>query len=245
MQQPQEQKIRGFLSIFASRVFQWSLVILIILFLVGVTVFGLLHSRQLLSGRTLRSMESSIRSYGIWAPVIIIVLVILSTLIPPLPLPVPILELSAGALFGFVQGAIIIWIAQFLSSWLAFLCARVLGRRFLKRWLKNPAWNSYLGYIEKKGKRAIVMMRASMLAPFNIPSFLAGVTSLSLRDFLLATAVGILPESLLFSFVGSSLRNLHIRLWYVSVFLILLTAAGGVATLLIFVRGKKRRKNRA
>ncbi len=183
-----------------------------------------------------------IGSFGILSPLVVIFLVFLSTIIPPLPLPVPLIEIASGALFGFGYGFFIVWISQMISSLIAFKAARALSKRFFGRFLNNKIWNSYRTFISKKGALAVFIIRLTLAAPFNIISYLSGLTDMKTGRFLLATALGTIPEALIFSFVGSELRNIHIRLWYLFIAIIILGVMGTIATILIINNSNKKSK---
>src|SRR5258708_7118018 len=79
-------------------------------------LFLFTHSRTYFGRRVILGEQRYILSYGGWAPVFVFSLILLSTIIPPLPLPVPLIEIAAGFAFGFLPGALVVWISQVLSS---------------------------------------------------------------------------------------------------------------------------------
>lgn len=165
--------------------------------------------------RGFRVLRQSISSYGLFAPVVIIGLILAGTIVPFLPLPDPLIELAAGFLFGAFEGFVIVWVAQMIASLAAFLLAKRLRGSVLKRFLGNKMWEGYRDFINDKGVLAVLVSRLTMSAPFNITSYFAGLTDMGWTKFALATAFGIIPESLLFSFVGSQLRILRSDLWLI------------------------------
>jgi uncharacterized membrane protein YdjX (TVP38/TMEM64 family) len=158
-------------------------------------------------------------------------LIILSTVIPPLPLPVPLIEIAAGLALGSTEGFIIVWFSQVISSLLAFLLARFFGKRLFAWVPDSKLWKAYRLFVNQKGPLAVFLVRAMMAAPFNIISFVAGVTEMKTLSFTLATIFGTIPESLLFTFLGTQLRDIHLSLWYLFIILVLLGVAGSLITL--------------
>jgi uncharacterized membrane protein YdjX (TVP38/TMEM64 family) len=204
--------------------------ILVILVLVG--LFFLLRNHNILNRRVFRQFQKYILSFGIWAPLIIILMIILGTVIPPLPLPTPLIELTAGVVFGFWKGWFIIWFGQIISSFIAFGMVRFFNKTFVSKWLNNRRWDFYNDFLNRKGTSAILITRGTMTSPFNIISFLSGISSISPLSFLWATAVGVIPETVLYSLVGSQLRALHIRFVWLSAAVLIIGLVGFGVTFL-------------
>jgi len=220
------------MSIFTNKKHQKLLFISLIIVIAVVAAYFLFHSSNYFNRRGIRQIRNYIQSFGIFSPMIVIFLVFLSTAIPPLPLPVPLIELVSGVVFGFIGGALIIWISQIVASVFAFYIAKFFRKKFFgMSIIKDKKWNFYREYLNKKGAFAIFLIRFAMAAPFNIISYLAGLTQISFLNFIFATALGTIPESLLYSFIGSQIRTLHIKIFYLSILVILIGSIGFIFTL--------------
>jgi uncharacterized membrane protein YdjX (TVP38/TMEM64 family) len=101
--------------------------------------------------------------------------------------------------------------------------------------LNNRLFNFYKDYIHKNGPRAIFICRLTLAAPFNIVSYLAGLTQMNIISFSLATILGTIPEAALFTFVGSILKHTRLRLWYIFILAVIIGSAG---TILMFLMMK-------
>jgi uncharacterized membrane protein YdjX (TVP38/TMEM64 family) len=202
------------------------IVIIILIIAVMVGLFLLFKGNNVLSRRAVSALQKTILSYGALAPLIVIVMIILSTIIPPLPLPVPLVELAAGVIFGFWKGWLIIWLGQIVSSLAAFGTVRLFKKTIFGRWLEQRQWGFYLNYLKRTGAKAIVITRATMSAPFNIISFLASLTSISWTSFLAATAIGVIPETVLYALIGSQLRKIHIHFIWLSIIVLAISLIG-------------------
>jgi len=232
-------------SILKNKNFRKLLLILLVILLVSIAAYFLSHGSSYFGRRGIRQIRSYTQSFGIFSPFIIVFLIFLSTAIPPLPLPVPLIELSAGVAFGFIEGALIIWISQIGSSVLAFYIARFFKKRFFgANIVKNDKWNFYRSYLNKRGAFAIFLIRFVMAAPFNIISYLAGLTQISILSFTIATALGTIPESLLYSFLGSQIRTLHIKFIYLSGLIIAIGSIGFIFTLVLMFLLKPQRQKK-
>jgi uncharacterized membrane protein YdjX (TVP38/TMEM64 family) len=202
----------------------------------AVIIYLIINARHFLNFRLVRGMEQMITSYGVWAPLAVVALIILSTVIPPLPIPVPLIEISAGLIFGFWEGFVLVWIAQIISSLIAYASTHIIGRRFLKGFMENKLFAPYKHYIHHGGPWAVFIARITLSAPFNVVSFLAGIMAMDLGKFTVATVFGTLSESLLYPFIGSILRHTRLGLWRIFIFVVLLSVIGPLITYFMMKR---------
>jgi len=103
----------------------------------------------------------------------------------------------AVALTGVTAGAVI-----------AFL----LGRFVLRSWAESmqvdrPFFRSLDRAISKHGLKLIFLTRLSPILPFPLLNYLFGVTPVTFFNYLIATALGIIPLTVLYCWIGSQLRN--------------------------------------
>src|ERR1043166_4215146 len=133
------------------------------------------------------------------APAFILVYAALATL----ALPTTALSYSAGALFGFGRGSLYVWVASMGAAvagyWLARGGPAGLARRMTRK-------TDLLRHI-RRGNAAVMSARLQ-LAPwisFGMATYAAGVAKLDPRSFLLGTALGITPGTLVSAYLGSRL----------------------------------------
>lgn len=211
----------------------WGVSALIVIVTLAISAYLILHGRQYFNRRILRSMQGQINSYGILSPFVVLFFIFISTAIPPLPLPVPLIEIAAGLTFGFWQGFFIVWMSQILSSLFAFLAARFMEKRLLKNFFNNKIFLFYRQYLNSSGPVAVFIMRATMGAPFNIISYLAGLTQMKLLNFSLATILGTIPEAILFVFIGSIFKTTRLSLFRLFILVVIVGAIGPIVTLVM------------
>jgi uncharacterized membrane protein YdjX (TVP38/TMEM64 family) len=185
--------------------------------------------------RNVIQMQTLISSYHYYAPIVVAFLIFISTVIPPLPLPVPLVEIASGAVFGFWESFIVVWISQIISSLFVFCLLRYFHKRFYGGILKNKFWDSYRQFLNQKGAMAVFILRTTLSAPFNIVSFLAGLSNIKTSSFVIATVLGTISEALLYSFIGSQIRTVHFSFKLLS---LLIIAVGVVGFLFTFISAK-------
>jgi uncharacterized membrane protein YdjX (TVP38/TMEM64 family) len=110
---------------------------------------------------------------------------------------------ALGPWMGFVSAAI----GVLLSSSILFGIGRVLGHARLQRLLGRRS-SRIQSRIIGKGIIAVAMIRMVPIAPFSIVNVVAGASKLSLRDFLLGTALGMLPGIAVMAALGAQIADL-------------------------------------
>ena len=176
--------------------------ILVIVAIVLLVVLG--HQFHL--GELFGAMLDRIRGMGALAPVIFIILYIIAAV---LFVPGSILTIGAGVLFGVIRGSILVSIGATLGAIAAFL----VGRYFAREWVRdqvagNPKFAAIDKAVGREGWKIVVLTRLSPVFPFNLLNYGFGLTAVTLRDYALATWIGITPGTVLYVYVGSLGGNL-------------------------------------
>jgi len=168
-------------------------------------------------------IRAAVDDAGLAAPLVFVVLYAVLTvlLIPGAPA-----SLAAGALFGLVGGTALVAVGATLGATGAFLVARRLGRPeveriFGRRWVRIDRW------LERNGFLVILYARLVPIVPFNVLNYVAGASALSARDYVLATAVGILPGAFAYVALGGSLDDPGSPQFWIAVGLVLALAVAG------------------
>lgn len=156
----------------------------------------------LLLGGRLDTVQSAIEATGAWGPVAYVVLHGLLTLVP---VSKDLLSGVAGALFGLAGGIAISWVASMLSALICFAIARRLGREFVAE-MTGPRLERVQDILRHQGVAAVVVARLTPV-PFTIVNYGAGVSAVSLRDYLVGTAVGIVPGTVGYAALGAAVGS--------------------------------------
>ena len=118
------------------------------------------------------------------------------------------LTLGAGFLYGAVIGTLVVSPASVAGASLAFLIARYFARDWVTRRLKKyPQAAAIDRAIEKNGFKAVVLLRLQPVLPFNILNYALGLTSIRLRDYMLASWIGMFPATVLYVYLGSIMND--------------------------------------
>jgi len=172
-----------------------------LILLVAAAVALLLLGRALDAGAWLSAALTWIRSLGALAPLVFLGLYVVACV---LLLPGSVLTLGAGAVFGVARGFAIVWISASLGATAAFLVGRYLVRDWVARTIAtNPKLQALDATVTREGWKIVLLMRLTPVIPFNLLNYAFGATRVSLRDYALASALGILPGTAMYVYLGS------------------------------------------
>lgn len=141
-----------------------------------------------------------IRGFGVYAAVISFVLMILQSIISPIP--AFFITLANAAIFGWVYGAILSWSSSMVGAAMCFYIARILGRDVVEKIATKTALESVDIFFKKYGNHTILVCRLLPFVSFDAVSYAAGLTPMGFWGFFLATGIGQLPATIIYSYLG-------------------------------------------
>jgi len=143
-----------------------------------------------------------ITGLGVTGPLAVVAWIALAVIASPLP-SAPI-ALAAGALYGHSWGTLYVLLGAELGALVAFGLARLLGRETVQRWFGERLPKTRLG---SQGSLMTIVFVSRLLpfVSFDLVSYAAGLTSLSLWRFALATLAGVLPTAFLLAHFGGEM----------------------------------------
>ncbi|MHA1547456.1 MAG: TVP38/TMEM64 family protein [Alphaproteobacteria bacterium] len=119
-------------------------------------------------------------------------------------IPGSVLTLGAGAAFGVVWGSVYVSIASTLGATCAFLVGRYLARNAIARKIEgNERFAAIDKAVANEGWKIVGLTRLSPLFPFTLLNYAFGLTQVKLRDFVLASWIGMMPGTVMYVYLGS------------------------------------------
>lgn len=131
-----------------------------------------------------------------------ILYVAVMALIVATPLPSLPLNVAAGAFFGPFLGTLYSVTGATCGALISFTIARFLGREFIERFLKShiqfctPCSDKLLAKI-------VFFARLVPIFSFDLISYGAGLTKMSMHTFIIANFLGMLPLTFVYNYFGS------------------------------------------
>ncbi len=148
-------------------------------------------------------LQSMIQSYGSLG---LMLVMILQTIIAPIPS-------EALLMFAGVIGISLFNVVVFgglglvIGSVIAFYIARLGGKPIVVKMIGEKWLNRVDRWIERNGTIAIFFTRLIPVIPFDLISYMTGITKLEFKYYFLATLLGAFPRSLMLAVIGISMKE--------------------------------------
>ncbi|MFF4491569.1 TVP38/TMEM64 family protein [Streptomyces sp. NPDC001544] len=117
--------------------------------------------------------------------------------------PRPLLNLAAGALFGSQVGLGTALTGTVLGAGIAFGLGRLLGQDALRPLLRGRWLKAADGQLSRHGFRSMMVARLFPGVPFWAANYCAAVSRMGWLPFLLATALGSVPNTAAYAVAGA------------------------------------------
>lgn len=189
----------------------WLIRLVILAVFAGITLMiepvrsGLAEMITLLSRMDINEVRAYILGFGIWAPLVSAIMMVLQAIAAPLP--AFIITFANAAVFGWWQGALLSWSSAMVAAALCFMLSRWFGRAWAERLASRFALERIEQFFVRHGQYAILISRLLPFISFDAVSYAAGLTPIRFRHFLLATGLGQLPATLIYSYAGGMLTG--------------------------------------
>ena len=151
------------------------------------------------------AVRSFVERYGTMAATVSFLLMVFQSIVAPLP--AFLITFANANLFGWWRGAILSWSSAMAGAAACFYIARILGRDVVERLSSKAGLRSIDTFFERHGAQSILIARLLPFISFDIVSYAAGLTSMDFWPFFIATGVGQLPATIVYSYVGGMLTG--------------------------------------
>lgn len=146
-----------------------------------------------------------IDEYGTYAMLVSAGLMVFQSVVAPLP--AFLITFANANLFGWWQGAILSWSSAMLGAIICFYISRILGRDVVEKLTSKVGLESVDEFFKKYGRQSILIARLLPFMSFDLVSYAAGLTSMAFIPFFIATGIGQLPATVVYSYVGGMLTG--------------------------------------
>jgi uncharacterized membrane protein YdjX (TVP38/TMEM64 family) len=189
------------------------LVALVVLLAAGAAAVLVWHPQRLLSGAGPWQTLMFAPLYGVCAAAFV---------------PRPLLNVAAGVLLGALGGTIAALAGTVLAAAIAFGLGRLLGQDALRPLLRGRLLTAADRQLSEHGLRSMLALRLLPGVPFAATNYAAAVSRMGWTPFLLATAVGSVPNTMAYVVAGSRATAPGSPAFLVSVAVITLPALAAV-----------------
>lgn len=201
-----------------------------LLIALGVIVTLFILGRTLEIDEYLRTVQGWIWQFGVWGPVVYVVVFAAATLVfvPATPLMI-----LAPFLFGTLWGYLAVTAATSATAIAGFLTARTFGRTMAERKLgKREVFRKICAMVEKNRRIAIPFVRLMPMLPFALNDYALGLTRISFWSFLFWSEMVFIPMNAVIVLGAGAIYAAVIR-GEASWWLIALSAGGALLVLAV------------
>jgi uncharacterized membrane protein YdjX (TVP38/TMEM64 family) len=174
-----------------------------------------------------QAITDLVHQSGIWGTLTLIVLLILQVFLAFIPGQA--LMIASGYIYGFWGGTLLTWSALTLGGQMAFWMARRYGRPFAHRFVSPDILARWDRIAARQGIGFYVVTLVLPLFPNDAMCYVAGLSEIHSRRFLVANVLGRLLATAAMTFVGAYGSQIPLSIW------IVLAIALGLGTLVWYV----------
>lgn len=183
-----------------------------VLFILGVlTLVYILQAQGLLmSFEEIRDQRGEIETFLMQDPllgILIFAAIYITAVALSLPIATPLTVLS-GFLFGSILGTGVVAVAATTGATIIFILARFFFREYFTEKFGNSV-ERVNRELTDNGFRDVLLLRLTPLVPFALINVATALTSVRIRDYVLATLIGTLPFTFVYVHAGSRLAELN------------------------------------
>ena len=166
----------------------------------------------------LYELEKVIKGSGQIAPIIYIVLF---SILPTFFIPVTILAMASGYVFGRLNAGIYTFIGAFINSNLTYF----IGRYFVYDLINEIANEKYRDIysklkIKSSGRDGFIFMvivRLLPFVPYTLLNYMSGAVGFNYMVFISSSMLGILPGIFIYTNIGTNLSTIGSKDFYISI----------------------------
>ena len=151
------------------------------------------------------AVRSFVERYGTMAAAVSFLLMVFQSIVAPLP--AFLITFANANLFGWWRGAILSWSSAMAGAAAEDAGDVEAGRGVVEKLSSRTGLRSIDAFFERHGTQSILIARLLPFISFDIVSYAAGLTSMGFWSFFIATGVGQLPATIVYSYVGGMLTG--------------------------------------
>ncbi|HKK74602.1 MAG TPA: TVP38/TMEM64 family protein [Saprospiraceae bacterium] len=172
--------------------------------------------------------------FGIWGPLLIILLMVVQMFLIVFPSWLPMVVAVLG--YGPWVGMIISIVAVFVASTIGYHLGERASEPVKKHLVGEKNFKKVSSFMERHGFWAVVLFRISPFLSNDGISFVAGTMKMGYRQYILATMVGIIPLAAAIAYFGKETDTLENGLYWIG--------GAGLLVYLIYLLVQQRDKSK-
>ncbi|MCS6851246.1 MAG: TVP38/TMEM64 family protein [Gemmataceae bacterium] len=185
-----------------TRTATWRLVLGLLV--VGLLAGALLYREEV--AEHFADLLTTVQTIGPWGPWALAAAYVAAAV---LCFPGSLLTLGAGFAFGFGQALAAVSVGSVAGATAAFCLGRTIARPWVEHLLAGRRrFHALDRAVAERGFHIVLLSRLSPLLPYTLLNYAFGLTSVRLRDYVLASWLGMLPGTVMYVYLGTLGRDL-------------------------------------
>ncbi len=146
-------------------------------------------------------LAAYLQSYGTLGIFLIYVFLVLQVILATIPGQAIIV--TGGYLYGFWIGLVVSYTSTVITSQFCYELARRYGRPIVQKLAPADIVDKWAVRAERQGIPFFIFAFTTPIFPADVMNFVAGLSGLSARKFMIANVIGRLPSAVAFTLIGS------------------------------------------
>jgi uncharacterized membrane protein YdjX (TVP38/TMEM64 family) len=123
------------------------------------------------------------------------------------------LSFVGAVLYGIWWGTLLVWTGAVLGSLAPYGIARAVGRPAVESFLRSDSApvQRFNGWISHRGFGGLLLVRFLPIFPFWFVNYGSGLVGVKFRDYVAATAIGILPGTFVYQYLFANVGETVLR----------------------------------
>ncbi len=160
-----------------------------------------LGDSTLLTEIIVRLFVVPVTQMGSWGVLLFFGIMMLQCIIAPIPSEL--VQIVGGLIFGIWLGSLYSFAGIMITSFIGYFIAIRGGAHVIEAAIGQKNVKPLEHFIGKYGIWAMIFGRGIPIIPFDLVTYGAGLVKMSRRDYLIGTAIGTVPRSVFYAWVGS------------------------------------------
>lgn len=197
-----------------------------------VIIMALLFLLVYLIGQTVpeEQIRSFIISAGIFAPLIYVVLTVLTAIIAPISN----LPIYLAGFYAFGENVVVYTFISNFIAWITnFFISRIWGRRIVKKFVGENNMHKVDKLTKNYGLAMLFLMRIFLVGMGDFISYGAGLTSMKFGPYLIISVFGAIPGTILWYYLASKIEN---PITFILLNTLLLFLLGIIFTIILYIK---------
>jgi uncharacterized membrane protein YdjX (TVP38/TMEM64 family) len=235
-------KIPGFLKKHIPKIIFLTLTVIFIIILYTTGLNRYFNIMQV-TNEKLISLKNIILTFSFFGPLVILILYFVFGIFC---MPTFYFIFICGFLYGPIYGLFLGWVGMIVGFMASFINIRYMFKNdFANKFGTNTMVIKLENYVKKYNFFAVFILRIFFFIPYNIQNIAYGLSSISIFKYLLGSALGVIPITILYAYLGSAFSKNQITpddlkniMLYIGIFIGFIASVFFTCLIVIYIKKK-------